>query len=150
MTTSMEDLLQTVALGPVSAGIYAALNVPRLTSLATGGIWTDVPQGATYPAVLFDVTETQQLGGFGTKPGVGMLPEIALRIHVYSQYAGFDEAHRILSVVKSLLADAPDVDGWSSWAIFWDDVIPLADEVVAGVKVKELVANARLFVEAQS
>jgi hypothetical protein len=150
MTRAMEDLLQTLSLGPVTEGVIAALDVPILTDVAPGGVWTDIPQAATWPAVLVDVTENQQLGGFGTKPGVGLLPEIAIRVHVYSQYAGWDEAQRVLAVVKYLLADPPAIDGWSGWAIFWDDAIPLADEIVAGQKVKELVANARLYVEAQS
>jgi hypothetical protein len=148
MMLSMEDTLQTLALGPVSEAIASALDVPSVTDLATGGVWSDVPQGASYPAIVFELSERQQLGGLGTKPGDGRLPEIGIRLHVYSQYAGWDEAHRILSAAIAALADPPDVSGWSAWAIFWDDTTPVADEVVAGVKVKELVANGRLYVEA--
>lgn len=150
MTLSMEDLLQTLSLGPVTEGIIAALNVPMLTDLAPGGVWTDIPQGTSYPAVLVDVDESEQLGGFGTKPGLGMVPKIALRFHVYSQYAGWDEARRVMSVVKYLLRDKDclSIDGWSAREIVWYDTHSEPDEVLAGQKVKELTANAGLFVEA--
>ena len=44
------------ALSPVSAGVYAALNVAGLIALAPGGICDDVAQATGYPFVLFDVS----------------------------------------------------------------------------------------------
>lgn len=138
-----------LALGPVSEALYAALNVDVMRELVPGGIWADIPQGSVLPSLMFEVSEGRQFGGFGTKPGVGMLPEVEIRLHVFSQYAGWKEAEDAIEAARLLLADPPLVSGYRAHAIFWDDVIPLADEVVAGVKVKELVANARLYVEAQ-
>jgi hypothetical protein len=137
-----------LALGPVSEAIYAALNVADMRALVPGGIWADIPQGTVFPALMFDVSEGKQLGGFGTKPGLGMLPEVEIRLHVFSQYAGWKEAQDAIEKARLLLADPPAVTGYRAHAIFWDEVIPLADELIAGVKVKELVANGRFDVEA--
>ena len=140
------------ALSPVSAGVYTVLNVAALTALAPGGIGDDMGQrvlasdGSFATFVLYEVRETRQ-GGFGTKPGLGTLPEIDLRVHVFSTFQGFSEAQAVMGKVIELLRDPPAVTGYASWAIFHDETIPLADEIVAGVNVKELVALFRLYVE---
>jgi hypothetical protein len=137
------------ALAPVSAAVFAALNVAALTAIAPGGVTDDVPQGAAFPVVLYEVSERPH-GGFGTKPGVvGQLPEVELTVHVYSQYGGMVEAQTVMAKVIELLASPPAVTGYASWAIFHDETIPVGDELLAGVKVKELVAKFRLYVEAQ-
>lgn len=145
------------ALAAVSAGIYTVLNVAALTALAPGGVGDDVAQRAVtpgvdgndtgYPFVLFEVHETAH-GGFGTKPGTGQLPQIDLLVHVFSKWQGMTEAQGVVAKVIELLKDPPAVTGYSSWAIFHDETVNLGDQIVAGVKVKELVARFRLFVEA--
>lgn len=135
------------ALSPVSAGIYAALNVAGLLALATGGVSDDIAQGTGYPFVLFEVHETAS-GGFGTKPGTGQLPQIDLLVHVFSQFQGMSQAQAVMGKVLELLKDPPAVTGYSSWAIFHDETLNLGDQNVGGVKVKELLARFRLFVEA--
>lgn len=140
------------ALSPVSAAVYTALNVAALTALAPGGVGDDLGQrvlasdGSFATFVLFEVNETRQ-GGFGTKPGLKTLPEIDLRVHVFSVFAGMSDAQAAMGKVIELLADPPTVTGYASWAIFHDETIALADQVVAGVKVKELVGLFRLYVE---
>lgn len=141
MTTSYS------ALSPVSAGIYAALNIAAVTALALGGIGDDIAQGTGYPFVLYEVHE-KAMGGFGTKPGHGQLPQIDLIVHVFSQFEGMSEAQGVMNQVLAALADPPTVSGYASWAIFHDETINLGDQIVAGIKVKELVARFRLFVEA--
>jgi len=136
------------ALSPVAVGLYTVLNVAALTDLATGGVGDDIAQGTGYPFVLVEVNE-HATGGFGTKPGLKTLPEIDLRVHVFSTYQGWSEAQGVMGKVLELLADPPAVTGYSSWAIFHDDTIALADQEVAGVKIKELVALFRLYVELQ-
>lgn len=136
------------ALSPVSVGIYTALNVAALTVLAPGGVGDDIAQSTGYPFVLYEVHETRE-GGFGTKPGTGTLPQIDLRVHVFSQFEGFSEAQAVMGKVIELLKDPPTVTGYSSWAIFHDETINLGDQIVAGLKVKELVGMFRLFVELQ-
>jgi len=134
------------ALSPVSAAVYTALNVASLTALAPGGVGDDIAQGTGYPFVLYEVHETRG-GGLGTKPGQGQLPEIDLIVHVFSQFEGLSEAQSVMAQVIHLLADPPTVTGYGSWAIFHDETINLGDQIVAGLKVKELVARFRLYVE---
>jgi hypothetical protein len=134
------------ALSPVSAGVFTALNVAALTALAPGGVCDDVAQSTGYPFVLFAVNE-KALGGFGTKPGLGTLPEIDLRVHVFSTFQGWSDAQAVMGKAIELLKDPPTVTGYGSWAIFHDQTIALADQEIAGVKVKELVALFRVYVE---
>ena len=137
------------ALAPVSAAIYMALNVAALTTLAPGGVFDVLPLGTTYPCVLFEVSEQKQFGGFGTQPGRGHLPEIDLRVHVFSQQPKLSDAQAIVAVVLQLLATPPAVTLYGSWAIFHDQTLDLGDQVVANVTVHEIVATFRLYVEQQ-
>ncbi len=134
------------ALSPVSAGMYTALNVAAVTTLAVGGVGDDIAQKTGFPFVLFEVHETA-LGGFGTKPGTRHLPQIDLLVHVFSQFQGMSEAQGVMDQCIGALATVPTVSGYSSWAIFHDDTINVGDAIVAGIKVKEIVARFRLFVE---
>lgn len=136
-----------LSLSPVSVAVYTALNVSAVTSLAPGGVFDDVPEGVTFPCVLFSVTETRQLGGFGTKPGVGNLPEVRVRVYVYTQGIGFKTAQAVMDQALLALADPPAVTGFGSWAIFHDSTTPLTDQILAGQKVQELVSDFRLYVE---
>jgi hypothetical protein len=136
-------------LGPVAEAVYGVLVLdPGLMTLAPGGVFGDVPQDPTYPFVWFEVMEDQQHGGFGTKPGRSALPEIDLRIHVFQGDNGtMRDAEAVMARAIELLADPPTVAGYASCAIFHDQTIPLPDEELNGVKVKELVARFRLYVE---
>lgn len=137
-------------LSPVAEAVYGVLQDPALGTLAPGGVWGDVPQNPTFPFVWFEVSEDQQHGGFGTKPGRGALPEIDLRLHVFQgNYGTMRDAEAAMARAIELLADPPAVTGYSSWAIFHDQTIPLPDAELNGVKVLELVARFRLFVEEQ-
>lgn len=134
------------ALDAVSAGIYTALNIAAVTALAPGGVTDDLPQGVSFPAVLYEVSERPR-GGFGTKPGVGQLPEITLRVHVFTQGDGFQAADAVMNQVLKALADPPTVTGYASHAIFHDGTVPLPAQDVNGLRVNELVATFRLYVE---
>ena len=134
---------------PVSQAIHSALNVASLLALAPGGAKDVLAQNTPYPCVLFIVDENDQLGGFGTKVGsVGRLPEVGLRIHVFTQLGSLKTAQAVMAKVLELLADPPTVTGYSSWAILWDDTRNIPDSVIAGIPTQELVANGRLYVEA--
>lgn len=129
--------------------MFAALNVAAVTALAPGGAGDDISQNTAYPFVLFELHE-KPIGGFGTRPGVsGQLPQIDLIVHVFSQYGGMRETQAVMDAVIGALATPPPVVGYSSWAIFHDETIDLGDQDVGGVKVKELIARFRLFVELQ-
>jgi hypothetical protein len=130
----------------VSAAVYTTLNVAALTALAPGGVGDAIEQLTVFPNVLYEVRE-RIVGGFGSKPGTGKRTlEIDLRLHVFSQHAGFIEAQQIMAKCIELLADAPAVTGYGSWAIFHDETVPLPGEMVAGQRVNELVGLFRLMV----
>ena len=139
-------------LSPVSAGIYTALNVPALAAAAPGGLFDDVPQGATFPCVRYEVSE-DYAPAFGAHSGSGRgsMSRLRLRCSVYSQYAGMKEAQGIVAVLRSLI-DGPVTPtitsaGYTVWAAFFQQALPVGDEVLGGVKVKELVADWTLEVE---
>lgn len=138
---------QFLALEPVSAAIYGALNVAALTALATGGVTDDPQQGQAFPFVSYELIEEAELGGFGSRSGTDTLPLIELRVHVFTQTPGWTAANAIMAKVKDLLKTAPTVSGYASCAIFHDRTVPLPDEQIAGKKCKELVGFFRLFVE---
>lgn len=134
-----------LSLSPVGAGLYTLLNVAALTDLATGGLSDDPAQGTAFPFVWYEIMETEDRRGFGT----GGLPEIELRVHTFSSYEGFREAHLINQQVITLLRDqAVTISGYAqAGLIFYDRTVPLADEVLNGVKCHELVSFFRLYAE---
>lgn len=135
------------ALSPVSVAIFNALNVAAVTTLAVGGVNNVIPIGTGYPLVLYEVSESKQFGGFGTQPGRGQLPELDVRVHVFSQQADLSEAQTIIAKCIELLATPPAVTSYGSWAIFHDQTLDLGDQVIANIVVHELVAMFRLYVE---
>ncbi len=139
-------------LSPVSAGVYTALNVPALLALAPGGVHDDVPQGTTFPCVRFELSE-EYAPAFGghSGSGPGSMSRLRLRCSVYSQYAGMKEAQGIVAMLRQLI-DGPltptiVATGYTVWAAFCQQTQPVGDEVLGGVKVKELVAEWTLEVE---
>lgn len=136
-------------LAPVSDALYALLFTDAtLGTLAGGGVHVDVPADPAYPFVWIEVSEPTQHGGFGTKPGLGAFPEVELRLHVFQGDGGtVRDSQLVMERVIALLADPPAVAGYASHAIFHDSTIPLADEELNGLKVHELVAQFRLYVE---
>lgn len=134
------------ALSPVAAAVYARLNVAELKALAPGGVHDTLPQISDYPVLLVDVEELQQLAGFGAPAGLG-LPEVRVRLTAYDQAQQMKRVQQVIGKAMELLLTPPTVDGYASWAIFWDDVTAIRESMIAGVKVQELVADGRLYVE---
>jgi hypothetical protein len=134
------------SLDAVSSAVYTTLNVSGLTALAPGGVGDAIEQLTARPCVLYEVSE-RVVGGLGSRPGAGQRTlECDLRLHVFSEYQGFYQAQTVMAKCLELLATAPAVTGYGSWAVFHDETIPLAGQVVAGIVVQELVANCRLYV----
>jgi hypothetical protein len=133
-----------LSLSPVSVGVYAALNVAGLTALVQTRIYDDVPQAPTYPFVWYEVSE-RDVRGFGT----GGLPEVELRVHTFSKYAGMKEAQAINQKVIELLRDQlVTVSGYTqAGRVFYDETLTFADELINGEKVQELVSQFRIYVE---
>lgn len=139
-----------IAASPLSAiatALYAALTVDDLLALAPGGVHDDVPQAPTFPFVLFDLQATFT-GGLGTtwSRGNGCW-ELPLRIHIYSQYEGWQEAQGILAAIVTLIDDGLSAGDYTVSATFNDDAVQLPDQLIAGVKCKELVLNGRIYTE---
>jgi len=123
--------------------VYTALNVAGLTALATGGIFDDVPQMPTFPFIWYEVQE-RQAGVMGTRA----IPEVELRVHVFSTYEGTSEAQSIMSKAIELLRyTTPAVTGYSTAVIFHDETIPLGLQELNGVKVRELVGMFRIYTQ---
>lgn len=134
-----------LSLDPVSAAIYTLLNVSGLTSLvSTNGISDDIGQTVEFPFVCYEVSERDNRG-FGS----GELPEVQLRVHVYSTAEGQIEGQTITQKVIQLLKDqALTVTGYNHCGlIFYDETIYVGDELINGVKVKEWVAQFRVYLE---
>jgi len=134
-----------LSLSPVSVGVRALLNVAGLTALVSTRIYDDVPQAPTFPFVWYEVREARDVRGFGT----GGLPEVELRVHSFSTYEGAYEVQTIGAKVIQLLRDqAVTVTGYTqAGLIFYDTTTLLPDEVINGVKVRELVSNFRIYVQ---
>lgn len=144
------------ALSPVSAALYSALNVTSVTSLATGGVGDDIGQSVAFPFLLFTVTESTR-GGFGTWPGRKQLPQVDVRLHAFSNYRGGKDAQGIVDAALAALFLAFDpttptvtVTGYATCSLFHDSTSEPFDSLVAGQKVKEVVAQLRLYVEASA
>lgn len=133
---------------PVGEALYALFQDATLLALLSAtGVVGDVPEDPIFPFLWYELLETQQLGGFGTKPGTKALPEIEVRLHAFSDYAGGLKLNAILARAIQLLADPPTVAGYSAWAVFHDRTVPAQDAEMDGVKVKEAVSLHRLYVE---
>lgn len=137
--------MASLSLGPVSVGVYTALNVVGLAALVGSRIYDDVPQAPTYPFVWFEMQEPRDMRGFGT----GGLPEVDLRVHVFSTYQGTSEAQAIAKKVVELLKDqALSVSGYAqAGKVFYDNTLVFSDQIIQGVKVREIVAQFRVYVE---
>lgn len=137
-----------LSLDPVADAVLVLLNVAGLTNLVSTRIYDDVPQAPTFPFVFYEVQESRDLRGFGT----GGLPEVQLRVHAFSSrddYNGMQQAHEIIQKVIELLRDqALTVTGYTHQGrIVYDETTLLPNEIIAGVKCRELVASFRIWVE---
>lgn len=140
------------ALSPVSAAVYAALNVAALLALAAGGVNDAIPQPAVYPLVFFEVSAPKQLGGFGTYPGRGDISECELRIHAFSEQQNVSEAQAIVEMALGLIyvPGALVVTGYTVCAgqpMPDVQILNLGDQVIANIVCHEEVAILTLIVE---
>ena len=131
-----------------SVGLFTTLNVSAVTTLANGGVHDSIPQSARFPMVLYDVSEIDE-SAFGSHPGsgIGSIVRVRLRCSIYSTFDGMAECQAILTAIKNLLKTPFSVTGYNVPAVFYLQAIPVGDELVAGVKVKELTADWEFHVE---
>lgn len=138
-----------LSLSPVSVGVYNLLNVAGMTALVGTRIYDDVPQAPTFPFLWYEVRENKDMRGFGT----GAFPEVEIQLHAFSQYEGAKEAQDITAKGIELLRDQPlSVTGYAqAGRIFYDPpAVLLPNEIIAGVKCREMVARFRTYVEETS
>jgi hypothetical protein len=136
------------ALAPVAAAVFGVLQDATLLATLTGGWHNDVPQAPTYPFGWYELQERERRG-FGT----GSLPELELRTHVFSQrggsLAGLAEAQEANRLTVAVLRDAglTVTDYTQAGRVIWDETVVLADQEIHGVKVHEVVALFRIYME---
>ena len=136
-------------LAPVSDAVVQTLaaNV-TLVQRATGGISTDISENPTFPFLWVEVDHAGDLGGFGTKPGRGAVPDVTVRLHVFQGNRGtLRDAQGLMALAIAVLADPPAVSGYGRLGIFHESTLSLADQELRGVKVFEIVAQFRLLIE---
>jgi hypothetical protein len=136
-------------LAPVGDAVVHALGQDgTLATLAPGGVSTDVPENPTFPFIWVEVLQMGDLGGFGTAPGRGAVPDVTVRLHVFQgDHGTLRQAQGVVARAIAVLADPPLVASYGRIGIFHESTIPLADQELRGVKVFEVVAQFRLLIE---
>ncbi len=140
------------ALSAVSAAVYGALNVAAVLAIAPGGVNDAIPQPTIYPLVFFEVSNAKQLGGLGTSPGHGDVPECEVRIHAFSEQPNVSEAQGILNLCLGLIY-APGALVVSSYTVCANQpmtdvqILNLGDQTIANVVCHEEVAVIRVIVQ---
>lgn len=132
-----------LSLSPLSAALYTLLNVAGMTALVGSRIYDDIPRSPTYPLVWFEVSEPQDVRGFGR----GGMPEVTIRVHALTTYQGEKQGQTILAKAIELLKDQTiTVAGYEqAGQVFYDETVVLKDQAIEGVKVQENVAIFRTY-----
>lgn len=138
----------------VGDAVYALFQDSALQLLVPGGVQTDVPPDPTFPFLWFEVLHSSNYGGLGTRPGRGSVPGLQLRLHVFQgDYGTMRDAQVVMTRAIALLFDDTVplvVEGYtvcSGQPLPEIETIPLAEEALNGVKVKELVTTLDLIVQ---
>src|SRR4029450_2289583 len=120
------------SLPELSDAVYAVLNVPSLRIAGAKKI-VDVTINVTpayFPFVWYELAAERNISGLGPGP---WLMEVDVRIHVFSQAAGMQEAQQILQEAIRLMRLTPlTVNGWSAWYTPHDAVVTLPFELLNG------------------
>ena len=140
------------AIGPVSAAIFARLNVASLKAAVPtgagclGGVTDNPPQTPVWPFLWYELSESD-LSGLGDGPATS---ELQLRLHVFSQYQGAVEEQRIMrEAIRLLKFTEPTVVGYQVPKINrpHDPGIQLPFEELNGVKCREFVSIWTVFAD---
>ena len=132
----------TSALGPISVAVYAALNVPALTTTLSCGVYDDVPRGAAFPYVRIAGETEVRLDTMGQAG-----KSCTLQVHIFSQHQGDQEAQAIASQVIALLHyQSLTVSGYELIAVQHDQTLNAGDETVNGLATRHYVVLFRIEV----
>ena len=125
------------ALESVSEAVYGALNVSAVTSIATSGVYSHVPQDTAPPYVWFTVSERDRAGTFGQ-----IMKDCLVRVHVFSAYRGTQEAQQIINAAVNVIrGTTPALDNHTTIQVVHEDTIPFSDVDLNGVQVKHLAGD---------
>lgn len=132
---------------PLMEGLYTLLQNAGVQAAAVGGVQTDVPANPVLPFLWVECVDETDRRGFGT----GGLPEVRIRTHAFSEIGSLSEAQTLSRLAIGVLRDAPvTVAGYTQCGlVFYDDSMTLKDQILNGIKVHEVVANFRIYVEEQ-
>lgn len=96
----------------VLAAVYAALHVNGYTTLSTGGVFNDVPQGTAFPFTWIAKGEPPE-EPYDTFGKIGAICRVD--VHIYSQYAGDSESEAMVEKATQLLHHvALAISGWET------------------------------------
>lgn len=137
--------MANLSLSAVAVGVYTALNVAGLTALVSTRIYDDLPRNPTYPCVAFSVDKVEARG-----MGTTELPEVTIRVSVFSQSETGAEAQAIVAKVEDLLKDVSlTVSGYAmAGRVVWRQSVPVGVTEINGVKVNEWVVDFTAWLEA--
>lgn len=140
--------MSTMSLSPVSAGVYAALNVAAMTALAAGPHDSVVPEGAAFPFVWFTVDEENARG-----LGRGGLRQVNLRVHAAAVDTAAAGAAKhlqlILGKAVELLEDATlTIAGYAqAGEVVYHETTEPFDSIIGGKACLEAASNFTLWAE---
>lgn len=139
----MSDTHQPVA--ALIAGWRALLAVSTVTTLAPGGVHNDLPQSGPFPAIRL-WARAKPVGAIASDA----VWEADVEIWIYSEYSGDKEALAIAEVVVGLVnptALTAVLDGWTAIVTGLEDVAEMANEEIAGKRVRAWVVAYHLSLE---
>jgi hypothetical protein len=128
-----------------AVAVFNALNVAGLTALVSTRIYDKLPRNPSYPCVEYTLTKDQRRGLGRTE-----LPEMTLRVSVFSTSDTQAEGQAIVAKVEDLLSDATlTITGYRLCGlVVWRESVDLGAVEVNGVKVTEWVVQFTAWVEA--
>lgn len=131
------------AIDAVLTALYTALNVAGMTALATGGVYTNVPQKTAFPYVRLDSPTENRLDTMGRAGKT-----VSVQVHIFSDNSGPTQAAGILSKAIELLHyQTISVTGHTVLAVQYQTGFDAGDEVINGVSVYHYVGIFDVIVQ---
>jgi len=116
-----EAIYSVLSADSTLAGLSLTIDATTGT-YTTVGVYDDVPDGASFPHVLFGNTDERRFNVFGGLT-VGLGYEDRIRIHARSRYQGKRECLRMMERIRVLIAESPlAVSGFSSVMVEFEDM----------------------------
>lgn len=128
---------------PVTEAVFTALQDTTFQTAIGNRLSADIQEDTARPYVwieIFDETDARGLGA-------GDMPEVDLRVHVFSDVHSVSEGNELARQVKALLKDQVlTITGYQQCGkVFYDRTVPLPNQEVHGVKVHEVVVMCRVI-----